>query len=219
MDQFTREVDEEYRREQMAAMWKRYGGIVVAVVLVVVLGVAGFTFWESRQRQAAEDAALRLYEAGRLVADDRTEEARAVLADVAADAPGGTGVLAELRLAALLAEESTAEGVAAYEAIAADAENPAVLRDLARLRAAVLQLDAAPDAALPVLQSLAQGEGAFRHTAREQLGLAALDRGDYEKAGEWFDQIAVDPETPGALRQRLAIYSALVAAGPVAGPQ
>lgn len=219
MDQFTREVDEEYRREQMAAMWKRYGGILVAVAIVVVLGVAGYTFWESRQRQAAEEASLRLYEAGRLVADDRTEEARAILAELAADAPGGTGVLAELRLAALLAEENAAEGIAAYEAIAADSETPAVLRDLARLRAALIQLDGAPDAALPVLQSLAQGEGAFRHTAREQLGLAALDRGDYEKAGEWFDQIAVDPETPGALRQRLAIYSALVAAGPVADAQ
>jgi hypothetical protein len=219
MDQFTREVDEEYRREQMAAMWKRYGGIVVAVVVVVVLGVAGYTFWENRQRQAAEQASLRLYEASRLVSEDRTEEARAILADLAADAPGGTGVLAELRLAALLAEENAAEGVAAYEAIAQDAETPAVLRDLARLRAALLQLDAAPDAALPVLQSLAQEDGAFRHTAREQLGLAALDRGDYEAAGTWFDAIAVDPETPGALRQRLAIYSALVAAGPVADTQ
>ena len=34
-------------------------------------------------------------------------------------------------------------------------------------------------------------------------------------AGRWFDQIAADRETPPALRQRLAIYTALVAGGPV----
>jgi len=219
MDQFTREVDEEYRRDQMAALWKRWGTLIVGVLVVVVVGVAGWTFWEGRERQASEAATLRLYEANRLVADDRSEEARAVLADLAGEAPGASGALVRLRLAALSGQESIAEGVAAYEAIATDSAAPAVLRDLARLRAAIVQMDSAPEAATPVLQSLAAGEGAFRHTAREHLGLAALRRDDYDAAAEWFDAIAVDPATPGALRQRLEIYSALVAAGPVAGSQ
>ncbi|GGK22774.1 tetratricopeptide repeat protein [Salinarimonas ramus] len=217
MDQFTREVDEEYRRAQMAALWKRFGSLIVSVLVVVIVGVAGYTWWEARETQRAEAASLALYEASSLSADGRTDEARAVLDGLVEEAPGATAILARLRLAALSAQTDTAAGVAAYEAIAADTSAPAVLRDLARLRAALLQIDSAPDTALPVLQSLAAGEGAFRHTAREQLGLAALDRGDYDAAGEWFDQIAVDPQTPGALRQRLAIYSALVAAGPLGG--
>lgn len=219
MDQFTREVDEEYRRAQMAALWTRYGTAIVAVLVVVVVGVAGWTFWENRQRQAAEAAALRLYEAGILVEEGNTEDARTLLAQAAADGSGATAILARLRLAALEAGTDRAAGAAAFDAIANDNATPAVLRDLARLRGALLRVDAAPDEAAPVLQALAADGGAFRHSAREQLGLIALRRGDYDGAAEWFDRMAVDPETPSGLRQRLEIYSALVAAGPVAASQ
>ena len=34
-------------------------------------------------------------------------------------------------------------------------------------------------------------------------------------AGKWFDQIAADRDTPPSLKQRLAVYTALVAGGPV----
>ena len=47
------------------------------------------------------------------------------------------------------------------------------------------------------------------------LGLAALKRGDYEGAGRWFDQLNADPQTPQNLRQRIEVYTALVAGGPV----
>jgi len=92
-----------------------------------------------------------------------------------------------------------------------------VLRDLARLRAAMLRLDL-PDAAAPArssLQGLAVPTSPWRHTARELLGLEALKAGDYDGAGRWFDQIAADRETPQGLRQRLEFYTAVVAGGPV----
>lgn len=219
MDQFTREVDEEYRREQMAALWKRWGTLAVSVLVVVVVGVAGWTFWESRERQAAEAAALQLYEAGLLIEEGSANDARTMLEQAVAEASGPTADLARLRLAALEADTDREAGAAAFDAIADDANAPAVWRDLARLRAALLRVDSAPEEAGAVLQSLAADGGAFRHTAREQLGLMALDRGDYDAAAEWFDRIAVDSETPGGLRQRLEIYSALVAAGPVAASQ
>jgi hypothetical protein len=55
----------------------------------------------------------------------------------------------------------------------------------------------------------------WRHSARELLGLSGLKAGDLEFAGRWFDQIAADRETPAGLRQRLEVYTALVAGGPV----
>ena len=56
---------------------------------------------------------------------------------------------------------------------------------------------------------------AFAQSPDELPGLAELKKGDYEGAGRWFDQIAADRETPAGLRQRLEIYVALVAGGPV----
>jgi hypothetical protein len=69
------------------------------------------------------------------------------------------------------------------------------------------------------LQGLASPANTWRHTARELLGLEALKTGDYEGASRWFDQIATDRETPPSLRQRLEIYTALAAGGPVQATQ
>jgi hypothetical protein len=89
-------------------------------------------------------------------------------------------------------------------------------QDLARLRAAWLRLDTADPAQLrPALERLAVPANAWRHSARELLGLSGLKAGDMDYAGRWFDQIAADRETPAALRQRLQIYTALVAGGAV----
>ncbi|MFY9294693.1 MAG: hypothetical protein WAP03_29010, partial [Methylorubrum rhodinum] len=105
---------------------------------------------------------------------------------------------------------------AAYDALAADKGAGDALRDLARLRAALLRLDGTDQAAaLTQLQGMATPTGTFRHTAREMLGLTALRKGDMEGAGRWFDQIAGDTDTPQGLRQRVEIYAALVAGGPV----
>ena len=68
-------------------------------------------------------------------------------------------------------------------------------------------------------EPLAAPTKAWRHSARELLGLSGLKAGDMDYAGRWFDQIAADRETPSALRQRLAVYTALVAGGPVQATQ
>ena len=79
----------------------------------------------------------------------------------------------------------------------------------------MLRLDTDPAAAAAALEELAVPDNAYRHSAREALGLAALRRDNYDEAGRWFDEMAADPDTPSGLRGRLEIYSALVAAGPV----
>ena len=41
-ESLIREVDEEVRLEQYQQLWKRYGNLLIAVSLIVVLSVAGF---------------------------------------------------------------------------------------------------------------------------------------------------------------------------------
>ena len=125
-------------------------------------------------------------------------------------------MLARFRLAGELGRQNAENGASAFDALAADASVPALWKDLARLRAAWLRLDTAEAAPLrQAVEPLAVPTNAWRHSARELLGLSGLKAGDMDYAGRWFDQIAADRETPAALRQRLAVYTALVAGGPV----
>ncbi|HJE25411.1 MAG TPA: tetratricopeptide repeat protein [Methylorubrum populi] len=215
-NEFIREVDEDYRRDQIAQIWKRYNALIITLAILLVAGVGGYNYWRHAERARAEAASERFDKANRLAKDGKVEEADRDFAEIRTDGPAGYALLARFRLAAETAKGDAAKGAEAYDKLAADSGIGDSLRDLARLRAALLRLDGAdPTAALTSLQGLAAPTNAFRHTAREMLGLTALKRGDYEGAGRWFDQIGADSETPQGLRQRVEIYEALVAGGPV----
>jgi hypothetical protein len=213
-NEFIREVDEEYRRDRIAEVWKRYNGVIVAIAVLIVAAVGGWRYWQHREATQAQAAAARYQEALRLDQDGKSEESAQILRGLTTDSAAGYRLLARFRLAAETGQQSAEDGAKAYDALAADGAVPPVMQDLARLRAAMLRLDADPAVAQGALERIATPTNAWRHTAREMLGLAALKRGDYDAAGRWFDQIAADRETPQSLRSRLEIYSAVVSAGP-----
>lgn len=215
-DEFFREVDEEYRRDRVAQIWKRYNGLIIGAAVLVVALVGGWRYWEHVQESRAQAAAVRYEEALKLSREEKGAEAQAALEALAKEEGGGYGLLARFRLAAELGQQNPENGASAYDALANDGNIEPLWQDLARLRAAWLRLDGADPAKIrPDLERLAVPANAWRHSARELLGLSGLKAGDMDYAGRWFDQIAADRETPAALRQRLAVYSALVAGGAV----
>lgn len=218
-NEFIREVDEEYRRDRIAEAWRRYNGVIVALAVLAIAAVGGWRYWQHVERTRAEAAAARYQEALRLDQDGKGEEAAQTLRGLTSDSAAGYRLLARFRLAAEEGQKAAEEGAKAYDALAADGSVPPLLQDLARLRAAMLRMDADAAAAQGALERLASPTNAWRHTAREMLGLAALRKGELDAAGRRFDEIAADRETPQSLRSRLEIYTALVAGGPVQATQ
>lgn len=216
MDNFIREVDEEYRRERIAQIWARFGVVIVALAILLVGGIGGWRYWQHLELKKQSAAGARFAQALQLSKDDKPEEAEAALKALASDGPDGYRLVARFRLAAEQGRSGSGEeGAKAFEAIAADSSVDAGLRDVARLRAAAIRLDSEPDVAVKALEPLASPTNTVRHSARELLGLAALRKGDFDAAARWFDQIARDRDTPQNLRGRLEIYSAIAAGGPV----
>ena len=78
------------------------------------------------------------------------------------------------------------------------------------MRAGMLLVDSAPLAEITKrLEPLAQAGGAFRHSARELLALAAVQATDSAAAKKWFDMILGDAETPQSLRTRIDMLMTL----------
>ncbi len=73
-NEFIREVDEEYRRDRIAEVWKRYNGVIVAVAVLIVAVVGGWRYWQHREATQAQAAAARYQEAIRLDQDGKSEE-------------------------------------------------------------------------------------------------------------------------------------------------
>jgi hypothetical protein len=207
------EVDEEVRRERLQKLWDSYSLYIIAAAVLIVAGIGGwrgYQWWEAKKATeagAAFEAAVTLSDQG------KHAEAEAAFAKVAAEAPSGYRVLAQLRAAAELSAHDQKQAVKAYDELAADGSLGQTMQDLAAVRAGMLLVDSAPLSDMRRrLEPLTAPGRTFRHTARELLALSAWRNGDVTTAKHFIDMIAADGDTPSGTRARVDILSALIAA-------
>jgi hypothetical protein len=204
------EVDEELRREQLRKLWEQYGNYLIALIVVVLLAVAGWRGYEWWQAKRAAEASVKFDAAAALLEQGKTAEAKAAFEALANSDAAGYRPLARLRAAAVGAGQDSKAAVGAYDAIAQDSSVDPALRELAQLNAALLLVDTAPYAEFAArAEPMAVGSSTFRHNARELLALSAWRNHDAVAAQRWFDLIASDPQTPPTIRERVDILMAL----------
>lgn len=220
-DSFFREVNEELRSERLRTFWARYGWMIIAGFILIVVATAawrGYEYWQSRQAAASGDAFLQ---ALTLANEGQAEEALAALETLQNEGHGAYPVLARMRAATLQAESGDVDAaIAAFREIGEDGAAPQAVREVAQVRAAYLLVDhGSYDDVLAAVGPLATDDHALRHSARETLGLAAWKAGDLETAGDWFDQIASDEDAPVGFSQRAEIMLDLIAAASGEAPE
>jgi hypothetical protein len=205
------EVNEDVRREQLKKLWDKYSIYIVALAILIVAGVGGWRGYEYLEAQKAAEAGALFDKASELSYANKHAEAEAAFADLAAKAPRGYRILARLRTAAEVAHRDKPAAAKMFDDIAADSSVGAPERDLARVRAAQLLLEATtyPNM-LQRLEPATAKDATFRHTARELLALSAWRANDAAATRQWLDVIASDGETPPALRSRAEALQALL---------
>jgi hypothetical protein len=193
------EVEEDLRRDQATAIWKKYGNYIIGAALVLVLAVAaqwGWTEYSTRQQLQASADFLKA------AATSDLKEREAALSKVVSD--GGTyAVLARFRLAETALEagdKDKARGILTEIARNQGVDKP--LRDLGAVQAALLELEIGkPDTAAELVKDLTKEGEAYRLSALEITGLAALAAGDKERAKTTFEALkkaAEEQAVPGS---------------------
>jgi hypothetical protein len=214
MSDIFREVDEDVRRDKAAEFWKKYQNHLIAVAALIVLATAGWRYYDYQRLQSAQAAGAQFAQAMELDRAGKQADAAGVLAKMVAEGPKGYRVLARLASAALEAKSDPVGAIAAYDALAEDAAMGPLFQETARLRAALLRLDAGQtDKAKAALEALAAPTGAYRQTAREMLGVVALGAQDYQGAGKWLDMVVADPDAPRSVSKTAELLLGLVASG------
>lgn len=210
MSDIFREVDEDLRRDRMEGLFKRYGGIFLAIAVLLVVGTAGYTAWRNWQQSQKEAQTAALVSAIDAATQGRDKGADA-LASFAAKAPADMAALARLNEAALRAGEGKrAEAAAIYDTVAANGAVSATYRDVATLLSVLHQLGSGDAGQLSArLQPLTADGSPWRFSAREITALLAARSGDQARAKTLLQQLADDASAPAGVRSRAADLAAL----------
>ena len=167
-DGFLREVEEELRRERLEKIWRQYGNYIIAAAVLIVVGVAGFKYYESSRLSAAQATGARYQEAIALAEDGKEGSAAKEFETIASEGGKGYRALARLQLAGtLLKEGKRDEAFKTFEVLADDSSADDMLRQYAALQAASLRLGKADFTEMQNrLNPLIGDESPWRYSAR-----------------------------------------------------
>ncbi|MGE3623839.1 MAG: tetratricopeptide repeat protein [Bdellovibrionales bacterium] len=199
------EIEADLERQRVEALWKRYGGWVVAAAVLVIVATAAYTGWHSwraEREQKATSALIGIL--GNDVADSKKIED---LESFASENRGETAaVFARLHAAEISADSGDlAKAIGIYNEIAGNAKADPAIRQLADLYAVKAQLDTGNPAELQQrLRPLLADNAPWRHTAKELSAFLALKKGDKEMARQLFTELSQDAGVPSSLAARAA---------------
>ena len=213
MSDIFQEVDEEVRRDKAAEFWKKYQNLILAGAALVVLASGGFRYWQYERERAQQAAGDQFQQALAALEGGKLDEAKAGLDKIAAQAPSGYRALAQMTAAGAEASKDPQGAIGAFDAISGDAAIDPLLRDAARLRAALLRVDMSGEEQKgeAALTSLSTDNGPYRRLARLAIGVLALERKDYDDAAKQFDLVLGDPEVSPDERQAASRWLGLIA--------
>lgn len=218
---FLREVDEELRRDQAARLWRQWGRIAIVLIVVGLIALGAWLFWQSRQREARGLEGEQFAQAIQKLEAGDAAGAKPLLDTLAASGTEGYSASARLAQAgAALASGDDATAVKIYAAVAADTKLDQPFRDLATIRQTAIEYDRlTPAQVVDRLRPLAVPGGAFFGSAGEMTGIAYMRMGKPKVAGTMFAAMAGDAQVPESLRSRAVQLAAANGVDATQGPK
>jgi hypothetical protein len=203
------EVSEDLRAERARALLVRYGGVLVALAVLVVAGAGAWQGWRWVEGRRNRAVAAQFFDGMRQADTPHGDaqahaEAAAAFDKLAGTAGASYRTLARLREAALRADSGDQAGaLGLWEAVGNDGAADRLLRDLATLLWVQHQLDGGDPAAVEAkLQPLLAPENAWHGLAQEADALLALRTGRTDAARDMFRRLAADASVPDGVRGR-----------------
>lgn len=213
------EVAEDLRAERTKALLMRYGGVLIAAAVLVVVAVGAWKFWQwhqaSQEATAATSFLQAMHEAdtvgpGHHLSAQARASALAGFAKAGQTDGEGYRTLSRLRQAALQAQAGDL-GAAdkLWDQVAGDGSADPLLRGLANLLWVQHQLDSGDPGAIEArLKPLTVPGDVWRPLALEQQALLDLRTGAKDKARATLKQLSTDVTTPPGIRGRAGLLLA-----------
>jgi hypothetical protein len=201
---FYREVDEELRRDRMMDLWRRYGKLAIAAVILFLVALAAAIWWQGHRQEVAGARGEKLLSAFDDIAVGKRAAATPKLDDLAANGSPGYRAAALFTKADMAIEAHDVNRAASlFRQAAADTALPQPYRDLATVRLTAVEFDALkPQEVVDRLKPLAVANGPFFGSAGEMVAISYMKLNRPQEAGRLFAAIAKDKKLPDSIRSR-----------------
>lgn len=202
-EMLMREVDEAVRQDEVSGFAKKWGWPLGIAFGLGLAGFGGFLFWQG-QSESELEAQSEAY----VQAIDELEAGNTDIADgelaILAEGEGAVATLAAmLRAGIAIEDDRPAEAAEMYDAITADPDVPAELRDVATIRSVTLQFDDLdPQEVIDRVGPLAVPDNDFYGSAGELVVHAYLAQGKEDEAGALLLDLANNEDVPQSVRGR-----------------
>lgn len=201
---FLREVDDDLRRDRMEQFMKRYGAWLVVAVILFLVAVAGYLYWQKKQQQKASAQSEELMAIYNDIGAGKTDAAKKKLQpleNASSDLVRSLALLTEAAIALDANDRDTA--LAKYKTVSADNDLPDPYRDLALVRATSLEFDKLkPEEVISRMEPLTKPGNPWFGSAGELTAMAYIKQGHNDQAGRLFAAIAADKQVPETMRNR-----------------
>ncbi len=201
---FTREVDENLRRDQVRDAARTYGKWAIIGVILLLAGIGGFLFWRDQQaKQAATDSEVMAATIDNIGSGNLTP-VPGQLDTLEQSGSEAISVSAKLtRAAVALQSNDRPKAIAIYKQVAADDGVDQPWRDLATIRQTALEYDELqPQVVIERLAPMTRPGTPWFGSAGEMTALALLKAGRKSEAGRLFAAVASDRGVPDSIRER-----------------
>lgn len=200
-----REIDEAVREDAVLDFLRNHGGKLLGAIMLLVAGLGGYLVWDNYREGQLETRSETLISALDYADQRDFKTANEKVAPLLADgsSAGARTAARFVQAGAALEQGKAAEATELYKAIAADADAPPALRDLARVREVSINFDRMkPGDVIARLGSLARPDNSWFGSAGELVAMAHLENGNRAEAGRLFAELAKDEDQPETLRSR-----------------
>jgi hypothetical protein len=207
-DSFIEEVSEEVRRDRMFDLFRRYGWIAVAAVLLLV-GGAAWNEW-SRSQQQTQAEALGDAVVAALQLEDAAQRAVA-LQDIQSQTADGQAMVQLLSAAELAADDRASDALTQLAAVRDNDEVQSIYRQIAAFKFLVIpNSGSSAEDRQSGLEALISSGSALRVLAEEQLALLDIELGNEADAVARLQRLLEDSEiTPGVRRRVTQLITSL----------
>lgn len=203
MVDFINEVEEELRKDKYNDLLKKFGPLIVTVIVAIV-AVAGYIeFKKYTDGVKARKASASFVAADKLAEEGDLQAAITKFTALAEVSPEGYSGLSYSRAAALKVQLGDLSGAVSLFDQASAAFTKPLHKDLASLKAAFILMDEGRfDDVKARASSLAVDDAPYADLAKELLAHAALQSGDEETARTQFTYLSNVPGVLNGVKQR-----------------